>query len=298
MCSPLFSIVIPTYNRDLQTRRAIQSCLAQSEQSLEVIVVDDGSTLTNYAISKSIDDPRVYWFRTENRGANAARNYGVQKAQGKYIAFLDSDDAFYPDKLSVALEYMRNDCDIFFSRVNLQGESHSAVRPDVLYAPDTSLPGYLLHKCNSVRTSSIVVKKQLAGSVRWREGLRYGDDTDFLIRASSVARNVQMSPKVLVEYSDSISSDRLSLGATRADIFQLGKSISKFCDKGLMSSFRVTHYSTVGFWGAPKRVIFDFLYCLFIGNIPKRKLLVCFARYILPFGVYTRIKQEVLGSLV
>ncbi len=100
MESPQVSVVIPTYNRARLVARAIRSALAQTFDDFEVIVVDDGSTDDTERVVAGFDDPRVrYVPHSANGGEAAARNTGVAAARGIYIAFLDSDDEWFPDKL-------------------------------------------------------------------------------------------------------------------------------------------------------------------------------------------------------
>src|SRR5690242_17185435 len=102
--APLFSIVIPTYNRAHLIGKTIQSALQQDFKDFEILVVDDGSKDNTGDVVKSFTDPRVQYFKKENAERGAARNYGVARAKGKYINFFDSDDLMYPNHLSVANE--------------------------------------------------------------------------------------------------------------------------------------------------------------------------------------------------
>lgn len=88
----LVSIVIPTYNRADYLPIAIDSCLTLDYQNIEVIIVDDGSTDQTSEIVDNISDTRVHYFQLDNNGACYARNFGIRKANGKFIKFLDSDD--------------------------------------------------------------------------------------------------------------------------------------------------------------------------------------------------------------
>lgn len=97
---PLFSIIIPTYNRELLIGRAIDSILDQSFKDFEIIIVDDGSTDNTKKVIKSYTDPRVKYIYQENAERSAARNNGIKNALGEYICFLDSDDQFKLDHLS------------------------------------------------------------------------------------------------------------------------------------------------------------------------------------------------------
>ncbi len=121
-CRPLVSVVIPTYNRAQQTIAAMESVLAQTYPYREVIVIDDGSTDGSGATIQRFLDQRengndhteqIRYFSQSNQGPSAARNYGIEKVRGEYIAFLDSDDVWLPEKLDWqmrAFERFGGDC--------------------------------------------------------------------------------------------------------------------------------------------------------------------------------------------
>ena len=102
---PLVSVVIPAYNRASIVPRAIASVLAQTYQDWELIVVDDGSRDKTREAVEKFSDARIRLVRhQQNAGQSAARNTGIQAARGKYIAFLDSDDEWLPEKLARDVE--------------------------------------------------------------------------------------------------------------------------------------------------------------------------------------------------
>jgi glycosyltransferase involved in cell wall biosynthesis len=103
---PAVSVVIPVYNRASTIARALLSVVAQTIRDLEIIVVDDASTDGTVEVIRQINDPRVICIACDtNGGAAAARNRGIAAATGSYIAFLDSDDYWDPDKLERQLKY-------------------------------------------------------------------------------------------------------------------------------------------------------------------------------------------------
>jgi glycosyltransferase involved in cell wall biosynthesis len=109
---PLVSVVVPTYNRAAAVARAIDSILRQTYSRIEVVVVDDGSTDNTAEILKSAQntDKRVVCCsNTRGKGAAGARNTGVAMASGEYVAFLDDDDEYDPDKIARQLEIFMND---------------------------------------------------------------------------------------------------------------------------------------------------------------------------------------------
>lgn len=103
--NPFFSIIIPTYNRAPTLSRAINSVLHQSFQDHEIIVVDDGSTdNTGEILQSNFIEYHITYYKIENGGVTAARNYGVSKAKGKFLVFLDSDDMLSPQYLGGCFE--------------------------------------------------------------------------------------------------------------------------------------------------------------------------------------------------
>jgi glycosyltransferase involved in cell wall biosynthesis len=123
-CQPFISVVIPTYNRIQQTIAAIKSVLAQTYPKYEVIVIDDGSTdgssehIEKFVREKANVGNQVSYFRQANGGPGSARNEGIKRARGEYIAFLDSDDLWLPEKLDWqvrTLEQFKEECGACFT---------------------------------------------------------------------------------------------------------------------------------------------------------------------------------------
>jgi len=119
------SVVIPTYNYGRFIAEAVESVRRQTHREVEIIVVDDGSTDDTQAVLASIRDERLIVIRTENRGISAARNTGLDRATGEYIAFLDADDRWLPEKLARQVAIMEAEptvCAVFtnFRRFNAE----------------------------------------------------------------------------------------------------------------------------------------------------------------------------------
>ena len=105
---PLVSVILPVYNRAASVARAIDSVLAQTYEPLELIVVDDGSTDRTRDVVRQFA-PGVTLVEQEHAGAYAARNRGIAHARGELIAFIDSDDAWLPEKLARQVPLMSRD---------------------------------------------------------------------------------------------------------------------------------------------------------------------------------------------
>ena len=94
-----FSVVIPLYNKEKYIKKTLDSVLNQTYSNFEIIVVDDGSTDKSCEIIESIKDDRIHLIHKKNGGVSSARNRGIQEAKGEFIAFLDADDEWLPNKL-------------------------------------------------------------------------------------------------------------------------------------------------------------------------------------------------------
>ena len=101
------SVVIPTYNRESFITKAIDSVEAQTYRNVEVVVIDDGSTDNTRSLLERRYGEKVRYFYQENKGIAAARNTGIRESSGDYIAFLDSDDYWVPEKLERQMELFR-----------------------------------------------------------------------------------------------------------------------------------------------------------------------------------------------
>lgn len=119
MSGPFISVIIPTFNRPQQTVAAVESVLAQTFAPGEIIVVDDGSTDDTGDVIQCLagrvkaQGTSIYYFHQDNQGPSVARNLGIERARGEYIAFLDSDDTWLPDKLEWqlrAIEQYKDEC--------------------------------------------------------------------------------------------------------------------------------------------------------------------------------------------
>ena len=104
MNEALVSVVIPAYNSEQYINECIDSVLNQTYQNYEIIVIDDGSTDNTVNLVKQYNNEKIKLYHQMNSGSGAARNLGVKQAHGKWIAFIDADDIWLPDKLHKHLE--------------------------------------------------------------------------------------------------------------------------------------------------------------------------------------------------
>ncbi|MCK5342735.1 MAG: glycosyltransferase family 2 protein, partial [Candidatus Heimdallarchaeota archaeon] len=100
METPLISIIIPTYNREKLILNALDSIFNQTFQDYEILIIDDASTDNTEQVIKELNHSKIKYLKLEkNSGQCIARNFGAKRAQGQFIAFLDSDDEWLPQKL-------------------------------------------------------------------------------------------------------------------------------------------------------------------------------------------------------
>lgn len=208
---PFISVITPTYNRENLISRAIESVLNQTYKDFELIIVDDGSTDNTKEIVKSFQekDNRIVYIYQENRGLSSALNKGLSVASGKYIAFLESDDEWLPQKLEKQIYVLEH-----YSSVYLV--SCWAFR----VFSDTSIKLFKTHKgiikkeqwCHFFETggiispSTIIIRKEVFNIVGFFDtNLKAVVDLDFYIRFVNNF-DIYFIPESLVNYYESSES--------------------------------------------------------------------------------------------
>lgn len=112
MDAPKVSVIIPTYNREHCIMRAINSVFRQTFQNFDLWVIDDGSTDQTKDLLSDIQDKRFHYLKSINRGVSAARNIGIKESKGEWIALLDSDDEWLPDRLEKQIKIIKENPNI------------------------------------------------------------------------------------------------------------------------------------------------------------------------------------------
>ena len=211
---PTVSVVVPTHNRARLLPLTLHTVLSQQEVALEVIVIDDGSTEDICRTVRELDDPRVRVLRHQTpQGVSVARNHGVAKAQGRWIAFLDDDDLWAPDKLATQVDAAaREDAGwVYAGAVNvtedlrLIGGAPPADADEVVaLLPRTNLvPG---------GCSGVMVRRDVLPPDPFDPSLGTCADWDLWIRLSRLARPIGVA-RPLVGYR--VHANNMSLDTTR-----------------------------------------------------------------------------------
>jgi glycosyltransferase involved in cell wall biosynthesis len=210
--APTFSVIIPVYNRTELLKRAVASVLCQDFADFEVLVVDDGSADDIKGIVAGFADVRIRYFRQVNRGASAARNAGIDRARGDYVAFLDSDDVYLAHHLATMNAMLQSapDAVAYSPIVATRGKNGNFIKPPRAIAPGENMATYLMCDRGFVQTSGVCLSRRIAERVRYRDDAKFGDDTDFAIRLQLAGCRFIMADAPGVVWSDDLDHDRLS----------------------------------------------------------------------------------------
>jgi glycosyltransferase involved in cell wall biosynthesis len=204
--SSLVSVIVPTLHRPTLLMRALASVFRQSWRELEVIVIVDGPDPDTIAILQTIDDPRLrVILNPRSLTAAGARNAGMDHAKGEWIAFLDDDDEWWPEKIAKQMAYAADRGPVLvtcLSRVVAHGTSF--IRPQVIYDNHHPIDEYLFDRRSPfaghgfIQTSSYLLPRALGRGLRFRTDTPH-DDWDYLLRLSKQEGvRVETVPEILV----------------------------------------------------------------------------------------------------
>ena len=210
--APRFSVVVPTYDRADSVGHTLASVFAQTLDDFELVVVDDGSTDDTLGALARIDDPRLVVATQANAGPAAARNHGMRLARGAHVAFLDSDDLWYPEFLETAARLLDEDPDVLlYGQIVVdRGVGRYWIKPDRALGENEPIYDFLYVHGGFIQTSTIVVPARLARAVAWDESVTFGDNDQFAIDCHRTGIPFRMLPEPLVLYADAASDDALS----------------------------------------------------------------------------------------
>ena len=201
---PAVSVIIPVYNRGEALRPTVDSVLAQSFGDWELIVVDDGSRDHTAEVVRSYTDPRVRYVRQENAGHSAARNHGLRLASGEFIAFLDHDDRWLPEKLALQVESLRRrpECGLAYGRWYLSDEAGNRLEEAHRHQADGWVFKDLLREHNFLCTMSLpLMRTELVREVGGFDPVTdTADDLDLFLRIARVAQFAFL-PEFVLEYN-------------------------------------------------------------------------------------------------
>lgn len=294
-----FSIVIPCYNRASTVLPTLKSVQDQTFTDFECIVVDDGSAdgALLAEVVAGLNDPRFRLIRRENGGGGAARNTGIEEARGAWIAFLDSDDLFLPEKLAVYRRATRtaNAKTILYSQ-NLvdRGLEKRWIRPSRAIRPGEDLGEYMFVANCFIQTSTIAGPAPLVKAVRFNPDLPKGQDLDFCLRLAAGGAEFRM-----IDTPQSIWVDQTEEGRTSRHVGHEGlenwlEASSALMTRKAILGYRATilayHMASSRPFVAFAAISAGFLRGGVSASITARQLLRAF----LPRGLYRNLVNQIV----
>lgn len=250
----LVSIIMPSFNAELYIREAIDSVLNQTYKNWELIIVDDGSTDCTAKVAKNrlVRDKRIHYYFQENGKQGKARNFGISKSKGVFLAFLDADDLWLPEKLEIQLqEIIEKNVDLLFSdcyvfdNYEIDNDSQKMNIPTTVFYDKSSL--HLFLERNRIPILTVLVKKEKVLDVGgFSEVLAIQNIEDYhlwlklLMTDCIFYTSDYVSAKYRVHNSSATSSDKLALNKIPDafyDLLQLHPSFRKLIENELKVRF-------------------------------------------------------------
>ncbi|OPX39386.1 MAG: glycosyl transferase [Desulfobacteraceae bacterium 4484_190.3] len=228
------SVIIPTFNRAHLVGRAISSVLFQAFERYEILVVDDGSTDSTGTVAKQFGS-RIRYIRLEdNRGVSAARNTGIRESSSPYIAFLDSDDYWLPEKLSSQIRFFRDHPEIFICQTEeLWIRKGKRVNPRKIHRkPSGDIFSPSLKLC-LVSPSAVMVNRSLLDQTgHFDETLPACEDYDLWLRIAAQHPVALIKKPLVIKMGG--HSDQLSRRFSGMDRFRI-RSLANLLQRNILT---------------------------------------------------------------
>lgn len=298
------SVVIPTYNRRESLIRSVISCFDQIEDFYEVIVVDDCSDICVFEVLSDISDLRLKIFKLDkNSGAPAARNFGMDQATGDFIALLDSDDEFCPEKVS-ELKMHLGDKDkkvIYYSSLYQRRSGKDLVRPTKGIRAGQDPLEYILIDDGLISTITLVFPKIFSNILKFDTEIKRHQDYDFCLNASQNGFDFYYIDKPLSIFNDDSDTGRITFSTGFGQSYDWFSSRSHFLTENAKIAFKsrvlssmpgVNKFSGIkwvfsGFTKLPNQGLFSLVRSIIRVLFPRVYKIAC-SSYV---ALYSRIKS-------
>jgi len=285
------SVILPTYNCSRFLEKSISSVLNQNYKNFELIIVDDCSTDSSIKIIKDFirKDKRIRYFKTEKNSGNVAvpRNLGILKSKGNYVAFIDADDYWYPDKLSYQIINIKNNL-ISFTAANYQAEGSLKKSGFFLNYFRILLQKFFLHKIrnkgffwlyvyNPFIISSALIKKNILNKNSFEMDSNVREDlTLWLVLFKNLNKKFIFHSKILV----TITRAKLSMSHNRIEEFNkiINSLSSTFLKKKTYNFF---YFFILGIFFRTGKIIFSNMYKVF-----RKKILIILYSFIIIYFIF------------
>jgi glycosyltransferase involved in cell wall biosynthesis len=297
MQAPDFSIVIPAFNRPEELRRTLASCRSQTHETFEVLVIDDGSSEDLGRVVRDFEDPRFIYIRQENAGACAARNRGIDAARAPWIALLDSDDIFHPRKLEICAKFIADRTwesggeapAMIYHLIDVdRGAGKVWRQPERLPRPDETLAEFLFCAHQHIMTSAMLVRTDVARSIRFDETMPMWQDLDFKVRLAHAGHAAIPIDRSLGGYDDTGSAGRVSRGRHKARLTAWLESARPWMSEKAHAGFRANVLAAHFARETPLRSALDIAMGVIRGGVPVKTALRRSIRAYFP-GLYAKL---------
>ncbi|TPE42516.1 glycosyltransferase family 2 protein [Pontibacter mangrovi] len=212
----MFSIIIPLYNKEASIGATLRTVLGQTFPHFEVLVVNDGSTDSSLSVVASFSDPRIRVLSKPNGGVSHARNYGIERAQHEYIAFLDADDLWEPNYLEEMNRLIQKypDCGMYSCAYKCIKQDKVLIeRPNI---PEGKLDDYfkaiLINSKISWTSATVIRKEAFEKAGMFPVGMVSGEDS-YMWCKTAIHYPVAFSNKILATYNLSMSQTHFRVAA-------------------------------------------------------------------------------------
>jgi len=234
------SIIVPVYNVESYVESTVQSVLNQTYQNFELLMIDDGSPDRSAEICQRFTDPRLTLIRQANRGLAGARNTGIRHAQGAYIAFLDGDDLWLPDKLEKHVHHLKNSPNVglSFSRSEFIDESGNRSGTYTMPKLIEITPPDLLRDNPIGNGSAAVLRREVLDAIAFQDNRLGSEETVYFDEHFRQAEDLECWLRIAIQtewrlegISDALTLYRVNSGGLSANLLKQFDFLEKVLEK-------------------------------------------------------------------
>lgn len=270
----LFSIIIPLYNKGTYISQTISSVLSQTYKNLEVIVIDDGSTDCSKDVVKTFLDKRVKYFWKANGGVSSARNFGIMKAKGDWIYFLDADDIMLPNTLKLFGDIIAS----FSEQLDIITGSYRTITRGKVRLFETNCNGivpnnykwYFLNKFY-MGPGRAVVRRKIMQANPYNENLSRYEDLEQVLRMLGDLKIYVIRDFVFEYFCDNSVLSKTTCDKDKDFTFQMNFKGKSFWEKCKMGELLMLAFST--FKKDKMRLLMQYKWNIIYSLIAKIKIL-------------------------
>lgn len=211
MNQTIFSIIIPLFNKEKYIKATIESVLNQTFSNFELLIIDDSSNDNSFSIASSFTDNRIRLFKKKNGGVSDTRNYGILKANGKFIIFLDADDLWEEDFLKemFTLQIKYPQAEMFACSYQINNKIIKLKsQQQYIWISD-----YFKYASKNICwTSALCFKSELVKKTGFfKKGIKRGEDLDYWLRAAINTKGIAYNNKALAKYNTSTENSAVNV---------------------------------------------------------------------------------------